>query len=59
MKTVYFNVLSHLITELFTKITPKFRLDSKKMFFSGKKFEFQILLINFKRHHRRYENRLF
>ena len=38
---------------------PYFVFASKKLFFSGKKFDIQILLITFKRHHRRYENRLF
>ena len=56
MKNVYFNVLSHLSTELSTK-TPEIRFASKKI--SGKKFDFRILLITFKRHHRRYETRLF
>ena len=57
MKTFYFYVLSRFSTELSTK-TPKIRFASK-IFFSGKKFDFQILLITFKRHHRRYGNRLF
>ena len=44
MKTVYFNVLSHLSTELSTK-TPIFRFASKKIIISGKKFDFQICLL--------------
>ena len=55
MKIVYFIVLSRLSTELSTK-TPIFRFASKTLF-SGKTFDFRILLITFKRHHRRYENR--
>ena len=58
MKTVYFNVLSHLSNDLSTK-TPKFRFASKKLFFSGQKIDFRILLITFKKHDRRYENNLF
>ena len=38
--------------------TSKFRFAIKK-YFSGRKFDFRILLISFKRQHRRYENRLF
>ena len=69
MKTVYFIVLSRLSTELSTK-TSKFRFASKKLFFffffffwgggggGGKKINFRILLITFKRQHRRYEKRL-
>ena len=38
--------------------TPKIRFGNKNKF-SGKKFDFQILLFTFKKHQRRYENRLF
>ena len=59
MKNVYFNVLSRLSTELSGKKThPNFVMLAKKRI-PGKKFDFQILLLTFKRHHRRYENRLF
>ena len=57
MKTVYFNVLSRLSTELSTQKKTNFVLLAKKIFW--KKIDFQILLFTFKRNHRRYENRLF
>ena len=44
MKTVYFNVLSHLITEIFTK-THKNRFASKKLFFRAKKLIFEFCYI--------------
>ena len=61
MKTIYSYVLSHLSTELSTKQKKNkhiFRFASKKIFFSGKKFDIRMLLITFKRHHKRYENLL-
>ena len=58
MKTVYFNVLSRVNTELSAKKHPNFVLLAIK-YFSGNKFDFRILLITFKRHRRRYEIRLF
>ena len=57
MKTIYFNVLFHIRPNYLQK-TPIFRFASKN-FFSGKEFDFQILLIKLKKHHRRYETRLF
>ena len=58
MKTVYFIVLSRLSTKLSTKKHANFVLLAK-IIFSGKNFDFRILLITFKRQQRRYENHLF
>ena len=58
MKTVYFNVLSRLSSDLSAKKIKIFRFASKNNF-PGKKIDFQILLITLKRHHRGYETRLF
>ena len=44
MKTVYFNVLSRLRTELSTK-TPKIRFASKKLFFLAKNLIFKFCLL--------------
>ena len=47
MKTVYFNVLSRLSTELSTKKTSKFRFASKKKIVAKNLiFEFSLLLSN-------------
>ena len=57
MYETVFSVYSISIPNYLQK-TPIFRFVNKKNI-SGKKLDFQILLITFKRHHRRYENRLF